>query len=56
VQADSIQSIPRIEVDIAELRENSTRGMGFGYRELLDRPLRPQNQIEKDKSVDGREE
>ena len=54
MQTDGVQPIPRIEVDIADLREHSTRSMGFGYRELLERPLRPQNQIENDKSVDGR--
>jgi hypothetical protein len=54
VQADGVQPISWIEVDCGDIRESSTRGMGFGYRELLERPLRPQNQIENDKSVDGR--
>jgi hypothetical protein len=53
VQADGVQPISRVKVDIADLREKCARGMGFGYRELLERPPRPQNQIENDKSVDG---
>jgi hypothetical protein len=54
VQTDGVQPVSWIEADSGDIRERSTRGMGFGYREPLERPLRPQNQIENDKSVDGR--
>ena len=49
VQTDGVQPISRIEVDITDLRESSTRGMGFGYRESLEGPFWPQTRIENDR-------
>ena len=49
MQANGVQPVSRIEADSGDIREKSARGMGFGYRELLERLLRPQNQIENDK-------
>jgi hypothetical protein len=36
VQADGVQPISWIEVDIADIGEVSTRGIGFGYLESLE--------------------
>ena len=36
MQTDGVQPISRIEIDIADLRGNSTRSMGFGCMESLE--------------------
>jgi hypothetical protein len=54
VQTDGVQPISWIETASGDIRESSTRGISFGYRESLEGPLWPQTRIENDKSVDGR--
>jgi len=54
VQTDGVQPISWIEIDSGDIGESSTRGIGFGYMESLERPFWPQDRIENDKRADGR--
>ena len=48
MQTDGVQPISRIEVDIADLRENSARGKGFGYTKSLEGDSGPRKWIKND--------
>jgi hypothetical protein len=54
VQTDGVQPVSRIEIDSGDIGESSTRGIGFGYMESLERPFWPQDRIKNDKRSDGR--
>ena len=53
MQTDGVQPVSWIETASGDIRERSIRGLGFGYRELLERPLWPQTRIENDKRDEG---
>ena len=54
MQTDGVQPVSWIETASGDIRERSTRGMGFGYMESLEGNSGPQKWIENEQRADGR--